>query len=102
MLKTRLLIWCIVVVRLYSLSLKSANDANCLYIGEGRGGLSIWDNRVGKCSSKSVLHEDRINTIDFNSGNPHIIATSSSDGTACTWDLRNTGDTLMALRTLTH
>ena len=79
------------------------NEANCLYFGEGRGGLTVWDNRMGKCSSRWNLHEDRINTIDFNCENPHIIATSSSDATACTWDLRYAdGDNITALKALTH
>ncbi|KAL2338484.1 hypothetical protein Fmac_012930 [Flemingia macrophylla] len=79
------------------------NEANCLYFGEGSGGLTIWDNRIGKRSSHWVLHESRINTIDFKSENPHIVATSSSDGTACIWDLRYTdADKLTALRTFTH
>ncbi|XP_061375798.1 uncharacterized protein LOC133317913 [Gastrolobium bilobum] len=87
---------------IYTLS-QPKNEANCLYFGEGRGGLTIWDNRIGKCSSNWVLHEDRINTIDFNCENPHIVATSSSDGTACTWDLRYTdGGKLTALKTFTH
>lgn len=87
---------------IYSLS-QSKNEANCLYFGEGRGGLGIWDNRIGKCSSNWLLHESRINTIDFNCENPHIVATSSSDGTACTWDLRYIDeDKQSALRTFTH
>ncbi|TKY54737.1 WD repeat-containing protein 76 [Spatholobus suberectus] len=87
---------------IYTLS-QPTNEANCLYFGEGSGGLTIWDNRIGKRSSHWVLHQSRINTIDFNRENPHIVATSSSDGTACTWDLRYTGgDKLTALRTFTH
>lgn len=87
---------------IYTLS-QPKNDENCLYFGEGRGGLTIWDNRMGKCSSQWVLHGKRINTIDFNSENPNIMATSSSDETACIWDLRyNHGDKLRALRTFTH
>lgn len=87
---------------IYTLS-QSKTDANCLYFGEGRGGLTIWDCRMGKCSSQWVLHEGRINTVDFSSGNPHIMATSSSDGTACIWDLRyNDGNKLRTLRTFTH
>ncbi|KAF7806496.1 WD repeat-containing protein 76 [Senna tora] len=87
---------------IYSLS-QPENDANCLYFGKDRGGLAIWDIRMSKCSSQLVLHEERINTIDFNSKSPHIMATSSSDGTACTWDLRyNKKDKLKALRTFTH
>ncbi|KAG4932823.1 hypothetical protein JHK87_046825 [Glycine soja] len=83
--------------------LLQANETNCLYLAEGYGGLTIWDNRIGKRSSHWVLHESRINTIDFNCENPHIVATSSTDGTACTWDLRYTdGDKLRALRTFTH
>ncbi|XP_040864091.1 WD repeat-containing protein 76 isoform X1 [Glycine max] len=79
------------------------NETNCLYLAEGSGGLTIWDNRIGKRLSHWVLHESRINTIDFNCKNPHIAATSSTDGTACTWDLRYTdGDKLTALRTFTH
>ena len=87
---------------IYALSLPT-NETNCLYLAEGYGGLTIWDNRIGKRSSHWVLHESRINTIDFNCENPHIVATSSTDGTACTWDLRYTdGDKLTALRTFTH
>lgn len=79
------------------------NEANCLYFGEGSGGLTVWDNRIGKCSSQWDLHGSRINTIDFNNENPHIAATSSSDGTACTWDLRCTGGRKpKALKTFTH
>ncbi|RDY03582.1 WD repeat-containing protein 76 [Mucuna pruriens] len=87
---------------IYTLSQRT-NEANCLYLAEGSGGLTIWDNRIGKRSSNWVLHEKRINTIDFNCENPHIVATSSSDGTACTWDLRYIDeDKLTALRTFTH
>ncbi|CAJ2634547.1 unnamed protein product [Trifolium pratense] len=82
------------------------NDANCLYIAEGSGWLTILDNRIGKCSSPShfSLHRRRINTIDFNPENPHIAVTSSTDGTACTWDFRCTGDkgNLTALKTFTY
>ncbi|OIV99867.1 hypothetical protein TanjilG_26205 [Lupinus angustifolius] len=87
---------------IYSLS-QPKNDSNCLYFGEGRGGLTLWDNRIGKSQSQWVLHEDRINTIDFNCENPQVVATSSSDGTACTWDLRYTDmDKMTALKTFTH
>ncbi|KAJ6355216.1 hypothetical protein OIU77_005745 [Salix suchowensis] len=64
------------------------NDVKTLYFGEGRGGLSVWDDRTGSVSSQWTLHEDRINTIDFSSQNPNIMATSSSDATVCLWDLR--------------
>ncbi|KAJ0569613.1 putative transcription factor WD40-like family [Helianthus annuus] len=37
------------------------------------------------------LHDSRINTIDFNPENTNMMATSSSDGTACIWDLRKIG-----------
>ncbi|XP_022135022.1 WD repeat-containing protein 76 isoform X2 [Momordica charantia] len=72
----------------YSLSQQS-NDVNCLYFAEGRGGLNIWDKRTGNCPMQWLLHEDRINSIDFNAENCNIMATSSSDGTACIWDLRS-------------
>ncbi|MED6146436.1 hypothetical protein PIB30_034552 [Stylosanthes scabra] len=79
------------------------NEANNLFVGDGQGGLTVWDCRMGKCSSKWDLHEDRINTIDFNSENPHIVATSSNDGTVCTWDMRYAdADNITALKTLTY
>ncbi|CAJ1944764.1 unnamed protein product [Sphenostylis stenocarpa] len=88
--------------KIYALS-QPTNETNCLYLAEGFGGLTIWDNRMGKRSSHWDLHESRINTIDFNCQNPHIVATSSSDATACTWDLRYTDkDKLIALSTFTH
>ncbi|TXG60795.1 hypothetical protein EZV62_012158 [Acer yangbiense] len=72
---------------LFSLS-QQPNNVNSLYFGKGSGGLSSWDVRAGKSSSEWLLHESRINTIDFNSQNPNIMATSSSDATAYLWDLR--------------
>jgi WD40 repeat protein len=90
---------------IYALS-QPKNDANCLYIAEGSGSLTVWDNRIGKCSSLPhfALHRRRINTIDFDPENPHIAVTSSTDGTACTWDFRCTGDksNLTALKTFTY
>lgn len=92
---------------IYALS-QPKNEANCLYLAEGSGYLTVWDNRIGKCSSSSRLdlHQLRINTIDFNPENPHIAVTSSSDGTACTWDFRCIGGmgkgNLIALRKFTY
>ncbi|RWR75489.1 WD repeat-containing protein 76 [Cinnamomum micranthum f. kanehirae] len=65
------------------------NDVNSSYFGEGQGGLKVWDERARKASSSYSLHDRRINSIDFNSMNNNLMATSSSDGTACIWDLRN-------------
>ncbi|KAF5749549.1 WD repeat-containing protein 76 isoform X1 [Tripterygium wilfordii] len=73
---------------IFSLS-QRPNDLTSLYLGKGRGGLSVWDERIGKPSSEWILHENRINTIDFNSQNPNIVATGSTDGMACIWDLRS-------------
>ncbi|XWS70364.1 hypothetical protein CRYUN_Cryun03dG0041700 [Craigia yunnanensis] len=73
---------------IFSLS-QQPDNLTSLYFGEGRGGLNIWDIRAGKSSKNWMLHENRINTIDFNSQNPNIMATSSTDGTACIWDIRN-------------
>ena len=66
-----------------------SNDVKCLYFSEGYGRLNIWDERVRKCSTQSKLHAHRINSIDFNSQNYNIMATSSSDGIAAIWDLRS-------------
>ncbi|KAG4970712.1 hypothetical protein JHK82_036407 [Glycine max] len=83
--------------------LVQANEANCLYFAEGSGPLTIWDIKIGKLLYHRVLHKSRINTIDFNCQNPHIVATSSSDGNACTWDLRYTdADKLTPLRIFSH
>ncbi|XP_022987507.1 WD repeat-containing protein 76 [Cucurbita maxima] len=84
----------------YSLSQQS-NDANCLYFAEGRGGLNILDKRTGNCPMEWMLHEDRINTIDFSVENCNIMATGSSDGTACLWDLRSV-NAEKPLKTINH
>ncbi|XVE71091.1 hypothetical protein DITRI_Ditri10aG0122600 [Diplodiscus trichospermus] len=42
------------------------NNLTSLYFGERSEGLNMWDIRVGKPSKKWMLHEYRINTIDFN------------------------------------
>ena len=35
---------------IYSLSQRS-DDVKCLYFSECHGGLNIWDERIGKCST---------------------------------------------------
>ncbi|KAI3861051.1 hypothetical protein MKX03_016022 [Papaver bracteatum] len=64
-------------------------EAKSLYFGEAQGMINVWDERAGKSSSSCTLHDQRINTIDFHPENTNCLATSSSDGTACIWDLRN-------------
>lgn len=66
----------------------SPHDSSSLYIGEGAGKLKVWDVKGGKVSSFWGLHNGRINTIDFSPVNAHLMATSSSDGVACIWDVR--------------
>ncbi|XP_065848528.1 uncharacterized protein [Euphorbia lathyris] len=79
------------------------NDKNGLYFGEGLGELRILDERTGRISSQWMLHENRINSIDFNSQNPNIMVTSSTDGTACLWDLRRVNaDKPNCLKTVKH
>ncbi|RZC73656.1 hypothetical protein C5167_049136 [Papaver somniferum] len=65
------------------------NEAKSVYFGEAQGMINVWDERAGKSSSSCILHDQRINTIDFHPENTNCMATSSSDGTACIWDLRN-------------
>ncbi|XP_010533089.1 PREDICTED: WD repeat-containing protein 76 [Tarenaya hassleriana] len=86
----------------YSLS-QRPEDEQSLYFGEGAGGFNVWDLRAGKSSFQWDLHEGRINSVDFNPQKPYIMATSSSDGTACLWDLRRMGaKEPRTLNTLTH
>ncbi|KAF8393077.1 hypothetical protein HHK36_021318 [Tetracentron sinense] len=73
---------------IFSLS-QQPHDEKSLYFSEGCGVLNSMDERAGKCSSSWTLHDERINSIDFNSRNMYLMATSSSDRTACIWDLRN-------------
>jgi len=68
---------------------QSPQDVSSLYVGEGAGKLKVWDEKAGKASSFWELHHGRINTIDFSPMNSHLMATSSSDGMACIWDLRS-------------
>ncbi|KAK1395906.1 WD repeat-containing protein 76 [Heracleum sosnowskyi] len=79
------------------------DDGNSLYFSEGRGELNMWDGRTGKSSSSWGLHETKINSIHFNACNTNMMATSSSDGTACIWDLRKVvADKAEALNTVNH
>lgn len=82
---------------------QSPDDIKSLYFGEGKGGVNMWDVRAGKSSLSCDLHEDRINTIDFNPEVENIMATSSTDGTACIWDLRQlNADKPTPLKTVSH
>ncbi|KAK2998062.1 hypothetical protein RJ639_025622 [Escallonia herrerae] len=87
---------------IYSVS-QRPNEEKCLFLGEGRGGLTSWDERAGKSSSSWMLHQDRVNTIDFSSSNANIMATSSTDGSACIWDLRRiVANSEKSLKTVHH
>ncbi|KAH9627056.1 hypothetical protein KSS87_023744 [Heliosperma pusillum] len=81
------------------------NDANSTYIGEGLGGLNLYDGRAGKIANSWLLHKDRINSIDFNPSNTYVVATASSDCQACLWDLRKMNNQHLvckAFKTFTH
>ncbi|CAH8296014.1 unnamed protein product [Eruca vesicaria subsp. sativa] len=75
---------------IHSLS-QRPNDEQSLYFGEGEGMINVWDLRAGKSVFSWELHKYRIHTIDFNTQNTHLMATSSQDRTACLWDLRTMG-----------
>ena len=72
----------------YSLC-QAQNSVRCLYIGDGKGDLTLFDERVGKVLTTWDVHDEGINSIDFHPENIHMLATSSSDQTACIWDVRN-------------
>ncbi|XP_074311279.1 DNA damage-binding protein cmr1-like isoform X2 [Silene latifolia] len=72
---------------IYSIS-QPPDDANSMYIGEGLGGLNLYDERAGKIINSWLLHKDRINSIAFNPSNTNVLATASTDALACLWDLR--------------
>ncbi|WZZ86618.1 hypothetical protein YC2023_115197 [Brassica napus] len=75
---------------IHSLS-QRPNDEQSLYFGGGEGMFNVWDLRAGKSVFNWELHKYRIHTVDFNPRNPHLMATSSQDRTACLWDLRTMG-----------
>lgn len=77
-------------ISIFSMS-QRPNDVNNLYIGEGHGIVRIMDQRSPKTSFSWDLHKFRINTIDFNHENNNMMVTSSTDSTACIWDLRKVG-----------
>ncbi|XP_020182515.3 DNA damage-binding protein cmr1 isoform X1 [Aegilops tauschii subsp. strangulata] len=72
----------------YSLC-QAQNSARCLYFGDEKGGLTLFDEREGKVLTTWDVHEEKINSIDFHPEKPHMLATSSTDQTACIWDVRN-------------
>lgn len=86
----------------FSLSQKP-DDLNSLYFGGPDGKITSWDARSGKSIFSRNLHENRINTIDFNLQNTTIMATSSTDATVCIWDLRSIGaERPTSLTTVSH
>uniref|UniRef100_A0ACD5YUG2 Uncharacterized protein n=1 Tax=Avena sativa TaxID=4498 RepID=A0ACD5YUG2_AVESA len=72
----------------YSLC-QAQNCVRCLYFGDENGGLTLFDERVGKVSTTWDVHDERINSIEFHPENTHMLATSSTDQTACIWDVRS-------------
>ncbi|KAF6147402.1 hypothetical protein GIB67_016759 [Kingdonia uniflora] len=72
---------------IHSLSLRPY-EAESLYFGDGDGFLNVWDERAGKCFSPVMLHDKKISTMDFNPVNTNMMVTSTTDQSACIWDLR--------------
>ncbi|CAM0942774.1 unnamed protein product [Alopecurus aequalis] len=72
----------------YSLC-QAQDSARYLYFGDESGDLTLFDERVGKDLTTWDAHGDSINSIDFHPENTHMLATSSTDRTACIWDVRN-------------
>ncbi|CAM0942963.1 unnamed protein product [Alopecurus aequalis] len=68
---------------------QAQNSIRCLYFGDGNGGLTLFDERVGKVLTTWDAHDERISSIDFHPEKTHMLATSSRDRTACVWDVRN-------------
>eukprot|EP01018_Ginkgo_biloba_P039665 Gb_04703 [translate_table: standard] len=74
-----------------------------IYFAQGYGEMKMMDERVGGIPNSYNLHEKRINSIDFNPQRAHLMSTSSTDGTACIWDLRNMGKShVKSLATVQH
>lgn len=71
---------------IYSLAQNNGNKN--LYFAEGSGWLSSFDIRRRGLTDEWSLHKSRINTIDFNPMNPHIMSTCSKDDGVSIWDLR--------------
>uniref|UniRef100_A0A0E0EJT6 Uncharacterized protein n=1 Tax=Oryza meridionalis TaxID=40149 RepID=A0A0E0EJT6_9ORYZ len=67
---------------------QAPNSPSSLYLAEGND-LKHFDERMGKVSATWNSHDNRINSIDFHPENTYMLATSSTDGTAGMWDLRN-------------
>ncbi|OVA01369.1 WD40 repeat [Macleaya cordata] len=79
------------------------HEAKSLYFGGAHGVINVLDERAGKSSSSWALHDQRINTVDFNPGNTNLMATSSADGTVCIWDLRSiNANRPKSLKTVDH
>ena len=72
----------------YSLC-QAQNSVRCLYFGDEVGDLTLFDERVGKVVTTWDAHNNTIESIDFHPENKHMFATSSTDGSACIWDVRN-------------
>jgi WD40 repeat protein len=68
---------------------QAQSRVRCLYFGDENGGLTLFDERVGKVSATWDAHDERINSIEFHPENTNMLATSSADGTACIWDVRS-------------
>mmetsp|Transcript_1685 Transcript_1685/g.10337 ORF Transcript_1685/g.10337 Transcript_1685/m.10337 type:complete len:544 (+) Transcript_1685:492-2123(+) len=75
-----------------SYSAFSVNQSRqCVYLGDNRGGFTIVDLRSGKkVTSKTDLHEKKVNSVDVEPLNETYVATTSSGGAEIVsiWDSR--------------
>eukprot|EP00249_Psilotum_nudum_P001386 c13852_g1_i2 orf=264-1799(+) len=76
-------------------------NPHCAYLAEA-GAVKVLDFRDGNRNNGFELHDRKINTIDFHPERSHLMATSSTDGTACVWDVRYMGIHRRSLAKVTH
>lgn len=81
---------------------QAPNNPSWLYFGEGNGELKLFDERMGKVTTTWNVHEKRINSIDCHPENTNMFATSSTDRTACLWDLRHMKKDPESLKVFEH
>lgn len=64
-------------------------NGNLLYLSDTEGTVRCFDVRSKQLTWSSVLHDNKINTVDCHPNEPHYFVTASLDRSVKIWDARN-------------
>ncbi|DBB11441.1 hypothetical protein WJX82_009846 [Trebouxia sp. C0006] len=78
-------------------------DASSGFVGDNEGNLQGFDARQKQLTQTALnIHDKKINTVNIEPGQEHLLATACSDNSICIWDVRKLSQGGKPVRSVSH